>query len=234
MDHFFKLLRKGRFYVRYDTGYNNIWFKEDTYSNRILIYNHIVELNCSDEKLTEIPDLPNVKRLDCSYNRLSELPELPNVTKLNCSMNRLAALPELPNVLKLHCQDNQLTALPELPTVKKLYCSYNKLTNLNQVPNVQIIYCHHNELAALPELPNVQRLYCYNNKLFSGKLSKWKIVWKCKKTLIKVYLVPKLFSKWKLATIRNRLSVEHKEAIICHPKTYYVRELYNENNLYPK
>ena len=230
MDRFFDLLGRKELNVTYDEEYNSEWIDTDTDENRKLISEHIIELVCFDRQLTELPDLPNVKLLNCSNNQLTTLPEIPNVRNLYCSNNQLTKLGQVSNVQILHCSENLLTVLPEIFNIQKLQCSFNKLTMLPELPNVKELYCSYNQLTELPELPNIQWLRCYGNNLFSNKLEDWKIIWKFKKSLIRVYVVPKFFSKWKLTTIRNRLSVEHKEAIICHPKTYYVRELYNENN----
>ena len=62
--------------------------------------------------LTQMPDnfLKNLNKLvilDCSNNFLTELPELPKSLKLlSCWSNQLAELPELPEGLVLRCQDN--------------------------------------------------------------------------------------------------------------------------------
>ena len=171
-------------------------------------------------------------KYDEEYNNEWTDIEISNhIIQLYCSFNKLTTLPELLNVQTLYCSFNKLTTLPELPFVKELYCSNNQLIELNRMPNVQILSCEFNQLTNLNQVPQVKTLYCWNNNLFSSRLDDWKIIWKLKRTLIHLYLVPKLFSRWKLTTIRNRLSIEHKEAIICHPKTYYVIELYNENNI---
>ena len=252
MNRFFSLLREKKFIVKYDKCINetSINFEETHSVNFEEICNHIIRLDCHNNQLTEIPELLNLQWLDCHNNQLRELPELPNLKELYCHSNQLTKLPELPNLQILYCYYNQLTKLPELPNAEKICCGFNHLSELPQLPNVKELYCRSNQLIKLtelsnvqridcannqlnkiPELPNVKTLWCYDNQLFSNKLYKWEIIWKFKRTLIKVYVVPKLFIRWKLTTIRNRLSVEHKEAIICHPKTYYVRELYNENNI---
>ena len=224
MDRFFVSLRIGKFNVKYDSDYNPEWSNEETLS-------HIIELNCSFSSITIIPELPNIQILYCNDNLLIELNRVPNVIELYCHNNQLSELPELPNVKILQCGYNFLTTLPQLFDVHKLCCNDNQLTKLPELLNVQKLWCSNNQLTELPESPNLKSLYCMRNYLFSDNLEDWKIIWKCKKILINTYLVPNLFIRWKLTTIRNRLSVEHKEAIICHPKTYYVRELYNENNL---
>ena len=45
-----------------------------------------------------------------------------------------------------------------------------------------------------------------------------KIITQFKKSLIKLYLVPGLFSRWRLTAIRNKLPFELKESIKHHPK----------------
>ena len=250
MDRFFSLLRENHFDVIYDTEYITEWTNIDTDENRKAICSHIIEIYCPCSSLTELPELPNVCRLDCSHNQITKLPKLlhveilscennqlielgqiPNIQTLFCSNNMLTNLPELFYIKALYCDNNELSMLPELPYVENLNCSDNKLAVLPELPNIQFLNCSYNKLTTLPELPQMQSLYFYHNQLFSDNLEDWKKVWKCKNIFIAVYVVPKLFIRWKLTTIRNRLSVEHKEAIICHPKTYYVRELYNENNI---
>ena len=66
------------------------------------------ELICSDNQLTELPELVNyfdktktfelsyLKRLECDNNKIDVLPKLPNkLKKLKCGNNRLSELPEL-------------------------------------------------------------------------------------------------------------------------------------------
>ena len=236
MDHFFRLLRGGKFKVIYDIGYNPEWIYNDTLSlncETILKETHGVtqSLNFKETRSVDRETICNhIIYLDCRNSHLTELPELPKVLELDCSYNRLRKLPELPKIETLYCSHNQLTELNRVPNIQELYCSYNKLTTLPKLSNLKTLFCSYNELTTLSELPLIERLYCVSNNLFSDEIEDWKRVWKFKKSLIKVYVVPKLFIRWKLTTIRHRLSIEHKEAIICHPKTYYVRELYNENN----
>ena len=74
----------------------------------------ITQLDLSYKKLKELPDLSeytNLQYLDCSNNNLTELPELPqSIVILDCENNKLTSLPkELPKSLKkLHCQYNKL------------------------------------------------------------------------------------------------------------------------------
>jgi Leucine-rich repeat (LRR) protein len=73
-------------------------------------------LDLSDLKLTKLPTIPkNVQYLDCTNNQLTVLPKLPNVRILYCGFNRLTVLPELPNAKEVYCYHNELTVKPELP-----------------------------------------------------------------------------------------------------------------------
>jgi internalin A len=116
--------------------------------NEIVNYDKIIELNCSDNKLTFLPDLIgyliNLKVLNCSFNKLTFLPEsignLINLKELDCCNNQLRSLPEsigeLINLKELHFTNNELTFLPE---------SIGNLSNLNN------LFCLNNQIKELPE-----------------------------------------------------------------------------------
>jgi len=108
---------------------------------------------------------PQLVELDCSWNNLSKLPDLPKCEKLDCSYNKLTALPELPKCKKLYCYYNKIAELPELPKCKVLYCYRNKLTTLPELPECKLLYYDSNKITALPELPKCEELHCYRNPL---------------------------------------------------------------------
>jgi len=137
-------------------------------------YNDIVFINCSHNKLTSLPDLPNsLQKLWCQNNQLTLLPDLPDsLQELNCRNNKLTLLPDLPDSLQeLNCYYNKLTSLPDLPnSLQILKCGYNKLISLPNLPDsLQKLWCQNNQLTLLPEhLPNsFQKLYCSDNQLTS-------------------------------------------------------------------
>ena len=75
------------------------------------------KIDVSYKNLTYLPDLSrftHLKELNCSYNKLTELPCLNNnLTKLNCSNNFLTKLPNLNDKLNLlRCINNRLKYLP--------------------------------------------------------------------------------------------------------------------------
>ena len=65
----------------------------------------------------------------CNNNKLTELPLLPNSLKyLFCYNNKLTELPLLPNLNNLICDNNQLTNKPTNP-LSEWIKQHNKLIN---------------------------------------------------------------------------------------------------------
>jgi len=84
------------------------------------------EVNISVEKLSSLNrKVVYCEWLDCSNNRLESLPELPVCKILFCWNNRLTQLPELPACKILYCSNNLLTQLPDLPKCRDPYCTEN-------------------------------------------------------------------------------------------------------------
>jgi len=163
--------------------YSNNTIKEYKTFKQISDGINVISIDCSDNKLTQLPENLNFLNLQVflfSRNKLTQLPEntnLSNLQILHCSNNQLTQLPENMNFLNLqvlYCSNNQLTQLPEnmnLPNLKVLNCHNNKLTQLPEnmnLPNLQNLYCSHNQLTKLPEnmnFPNLKVLHCSYNKL---------------------------------------------------------------------
>ena len=118
-----------------DTTEINISNKGLTYLPDLSRFKKLTFLNCSRNKLTQLPHLnKTLKNLHCHTNKLTELPPLNNELKiLDCSHNRLTELPQLNNNLThLFCYDNQLTWLPPLNNnLTHLSCSDNYFYNEN-------------------------------------------------------------------------------------------------------
>ena len=149
-------------------------------------YNDISYIDCSSNRLSSLPELPNLlTSLWCSNNNLSSLPELPNsLTKLHCNNNNLSILPELPNsLIYIWCYSNNIFGLPELPnSLKTLYCSYNSISSLPELPNsLEILNCGYNNLYMLPKLPNSligfeyydNPIYTHIEKYFNSETKKY-------------------------------------------------------------
>jgi len=112
--------------------------------------NDIVILDISNKGITFLPDLTkfkNLKKLNCSNNKLTSLPTLPQKLKyLYCYNNKLTSLSTLPqNLKRLYCFNNKLTSLPTLPqNLEELSCYNNELTSLPTLPqNLEcFVYCY--------------------------------------------------------------------------------------------
>ena len=96
-------------------------------------YSSITELDLSYKGLTQLPDLSlytNLKNLNCSQNQITSMDNLPQaITKLECYNNQITSLDNLPHtIICLDCSYNQITSLDNLPhTITYLNCSYNPL-----------------------------------------------------------------------------------------------------------
>jgi Leucine-rich repeat (LRR) protein len=117
------------------------WEKADEYGWSLEIDTSEWEL-CTFEGTTLI-------ELDCSYNQLTELPDLRqcvSLVKLYCFNNQLTELPDLSKCVslkELDCSDNQLTELPDLSkcvSLVDLYCYNNQLTEELKVPSGTKVY----------------------------------------------------------------------------------------------
>ena len=134
-------------------------------------YENITELDLSNQKLNELPDLSkyiNLKKLDCQGNTIVRLDNLPpGLQTLYCYHNKITTLDNLPTGLQeLYCYENQITTLDNLPQgLKKLDCYYNRITTLDNLPpGLQILYCSNNPLIYnfKPTLENIRN---HNSRL---------------------------------------------------------------------
>jgi len=161
-----------------DTNFRNKLKKifPNAFEGELLDINNDIIINCkflwfnnlNIKDLTGIEWFINLENLDCSYNRLTSLPNLPNALKeLHCYNNKLTTLPNLPDTLEfLGCCDNKLISLPNLPdTLKSLYCFDNRLTTLPKLPKtLKYLWCSNNRLTSLPNLPDILiELSSHNN-----------------------------------------------------------------------
>ena len=60
------------------------------------------KLDCFNNKLTSLPELPACQTLQCSYNSLISLPDLSSCKVLVCSSNKIISLPKLHPSCKVH------------------------------------------------------------------------------------------------------------------------------------
>lgn len=152
-------------------------------------FTSLIELNCSYNCLERLPKLPDtLKVLQCNNNLLHNLPNLPNLISLRCYSNNLDTLPRLPDSLQeLYCGRNKLDKIPKLPEgILHFNCSYNNLTKLPNLPmSTQIVYCSDNQLTQFPKLPDtLTELHCSNNKIVNIHLPTHLCLLDCNHNLI--------------------------------------------------
>ncbi len=133
----------------------------------IQYFKSLILLNCSDNKLQDLPPMHALFSLDCSNNKFTQLPAIDVSNSLLCGKNLMTSLPALSgNLLLLDCRDNLLTTLPSLPNdLSELNCSGNQLTTLPTLPYpLRKLYCKDNKLNSIPDFPLLlETLDCSNN-----------------------------------------------------------------------
>ena len=107
------------------------------------IKNHILPnslkiLNCSNNKLTKLPNLPNsLLELNYNNNKINIILTLPNFfKKLDCSNNELLLLPDLPSsLLELSFCNNKLILLPDTSFIKnEINFIFKQDVPMNNIP----------------------------------------------------------------------------------------------------
>ena len=156
------------------------------------IPSNIRKLYCQNNKLSAVNGFYNdyITYLDCSNNQITELYNIPDVQELNCSNNKLSGTFQMsyhedlktlnisnnPYITTLEiCNNSSLTSVnvTNCSSMTRLDCYGNKISSLNLsgCSALKILMCHNNQLTSLSNLPNtLQQLGCSNNK-FSGTFS---------------------------------------------------------------
>ncbi len=136
-------------------------------------FSSLITLDCSNNKLTEFPYLPNpyLKLIRCANNRLTTLPLFPeSVLSLDFSGNKITFMTGFPKaLLELTLNSNPLKRLPNLPIhLQKLSCVNDSLLSLPPLPDdITFLDCSNNMLLKLPKLPaQLSKMIFDNNRLF--------------------------------------------------------------------
>ena len=122
-------------------------------------FSGLVTLDCSNNKITQFPYLPNpyLKVIRGANNRLTSLPLFPEtILTLDFSGNKITYLTGLPKALsELTLNANPLKSLPKLPIhLLKLSCVGDSLTILPTLPDdISVLNCSNNPLRKLAKLP---------------------------------------------------------------------------------
>ena len=93
----------------------------------------IIKFDCSGNKLTKLPLLPECTYLNCHSNLISHIGGLPKCQELVCYFNRLEKLPDdLSECVRLCFDYNKVTMLPEdLEKCKHICCKGNNIKNID-------------------------------------------------------------------------------------------------------
>jgi hypothetical protein len=136
-------------------------------------FTSLITLDCSNNRLTQLPYLPNpyLKQIRCNNNRLTSLPLFPeSLLFLDCSGNQIKFITGLPKALQeLTLNGNPLRRLPQLPIhLQKLSCVGDSLVALPALPDdITYLDCSNNLLLKLPKLPaQLSKMIFDNNRLF--------------------------------------------------------------------
>ena len=95
-------------------------------------------LNLSYRDLTSLPDLTDIVDLDCSNNQLTELTNLPESLKyLEAENNQISYIDSFPEkLIIINLKNNNLKRLPQLPPkLQRLNVTFNKLVELPELPD---------------------------------------------------------------------------------------------------
>ena len=142
----------------------------------------VIELNLSECKLEEVPNLlafEKLQILNLSYNKIGHIDGLDKLTNLQSldlrwnQLTRIEGLDELTNLQSLDLSGNQLTridGLDKLTNLQSLDLSGNQLVRidgLDKLTNLQSLDLRWNQLTrieGLDELTNLQSLYLIGNQ----------------------------------------------------------------------
>ena len=122
-------------YLREDSGGSDIIVNVINKLGKILtntppLKNDCEELDCANNLLKSLPNLPNCEELKCEDNMLESLPDLPKCEELICSNNSIKELPKfLPLCTDLICDNNKIKQIPDFPLLESLSCDNNPLKN---------------------------------------------------------------------------------------------------------
>jgi len=150
----------------------------------------LIELNCSNNKITLIDDLSNLSSLQTlkiGNNNLKCLPNLPNSIKNliinNNNINKINKFPTL--LIQFDCSFNKFKSFPNFPTTFSIFrCNNNLIRFFPNLKNTSLYEfdCSNNLIELIPEIPSTLSIYnAKNNKLIfkeQYELSTLKEYWK--------------------------------------------------------
>ena len=155
-----------------------IWYlscNNSNYTNIDFIINipNLMELDASENKITNIPSHNSIQILDIHNNELVELPTLESAININASYNKISIIKDLNKIKTLNISNNLLQNIHLEPSLINLNCSYN---NINKIIydikwdyNLEIIDCSYNRLNNINFMFILDNLHkiIYNNNMIT-------------------------------------------------------------------
>ena len=163
----------------------NISNKEIENINEIKYFTSLINLNCSNNLLTELDlnDLTQLEELDCKNNNISNIKInfLQNIKKIDCSNNLIESLNIIQSrvLVSLRCDNNKLTELIlpvfEWKFIEEVFLWNNQLSELNfqYIKNLKRLDLGYNLFETINTLSNtkLEVLRISNNPLKEVKIN---------------------------------------------------------------
>ena len=113
----------------------------------------LLELSVSDNRLTSLPETPNLQCLFAESNFLTSLPELSDLTTLEVSKNRLTSLGRYPRLVRLVASHNQISEIGSYPRVTNIELGFNLLESFVTPPRILHASIHFNPIKRIEITP---------------------------------------------------------------------------------
>jgi Leucine-rich repeat (LRR) protein len=137
---------------------------------------HIERIDFTDNLITEIPPLSNLKIVYGAHNKLTHIKTMNSLQKLICHNNCVHQIDYCPELVYLDARNNMIAKIDSFPKLKQLYINNNKLTVLNNLCSLEYLECIHNYVEKIMYFENVFEILCdiYVDKEFVNISSKYK------------------------------------------------------------
>jgi Leucine-rich repeat (LRR) protein len=160
----------------------------------INIFNNLVTVDLSNNKLKSIPTLPKtIEELSITHNSIEteDLHKYKHLKRLDISNNKLSSLSIIKAVEVLRCDDNNITHIKSYPKLKKISCERNNIHTIEQSEYLEILECNENNITKILNFPNLRELYCNNNDIVNvGDIPLINILHCVKNKISKIYFFP--------------------------------------------
>ena len=119
-------------------------------------FKNLVELNCSQNSITEIPHFDNLEKLICNYTLITKIPKIDSLKYLDCCGTKINKIPKLNNLEKLNCFGCKLLkSLPKIDSLKELNCHETNIFKLPNFKNLKILDCRKTMIIDIPNIGNI-------------------------------------------------------------------------------